>query len=136
MEQSIPIICPYCGVGCNLELKLDENGAPQKCKAGGRNPDLNGKYACVKGFAVSDLYNHPDRLTRPLLRSNGQLAEASWDQAISTAADKLQAIIQTHGAESVGMLASSKILNEEAYLSQKFQRAVIGNNHVDNCARL
>ena len=67
---------------------------------------------------------------------NGQLAEAGWDEAVSTAADKLQAIIRDHGAESIGMLASSKMLNEEVYLSQKFQRAVIGNNHVDNCARL
>ncbi len=136
MEQSIPIICPYCGVGCNLEVALDEDGAPKKCSATGRNPDLNGKYACVKGFAVPDLYKHPDRLTRPLLRKNGQLAEAGWDEAVSTAADKLQAIIRDHGSESIGMLASSKMLNEEVYLAQKFQRAVIGNNHVDNCARL
>ena len=136
MEQSIPIICPYCGVGCNLELILDEAGAPKKCSAKGRNPDLNGKYACVKGFAVADLYNHPDRLSQPLLRQNGQLAHTSYDQAVNTATNKLRAIIQTHGAESVGMLVSGKILNEEAYLSQKFQRAVIGNNNVDNCARL
>ena len=46
------------------------------------------------------------------------------------------AVIKQHGPESVGMLSSSKILNEEAYLCQKFQRSVIGNNHVDNCARL
>ncbi len=136
MEQSIPIICPYCGVGCNLELALDETGVPKKCSAGGRNPELNGKYACVKGFAVTDLYNHPERLNRPQLRQNGQLIEAGWDEAVSTAADKLQDIIRIHGAESIGMMVSSKISNEEVYLGQKFQRTVIGNNHVDNCARL
>lgn len=136
MEQSIPIICPYCGVGCNLELELNADGVPKKCGATGRNPDLNGRYACVKGFAVTDLYNHPDRLTQPLLRENGRLVNTDWERAISTASDKLQAIVKTYGADSIGMLVSGKITNEEVYLSQKFQRVVIGNNHVDNCARL
>ena len=66
MALSIPIVCPYCGVGCNLELTLDENGRPVKCGAIGRNPELNGKYACVKGFSVHELINHAERLTIPI----------------------------------------------------------------------
>jgi len=136
MPSSIPIVCPYCGVGCNLELALDENGRPVKCSATGRNPELNAKYACVKGFTVHELLNHPERLSQPYIRKVDKLELVSWEEAIAAASGGLMATIKKYGPESVGMLCSGKILNEEAYLSQKFQRAVIGNNHVDNCARL
>jgi formate dehydrogenase alpha subunit len=136
MTSSIPIVCPYCGVGCNLELALDENGRPVKTSATGRNTELNARYACVKGFTVHELLNHPERLTQPYIRKADKLELVSWEQAIDAAARALKVTIDKYGPESVGMLCSGKILNEEAYLSQKFQRAVIGNNHIDNCARL
>ena len=136
MASSIPVICPYCGVGCNLELALDENGRPAKSSATGRNPELNAKYACVKGFTVYELLNHPERLTQPYIRKVDKLELVSWEDAIGAASRALKATIDKHGPESVGLLCSGKILNEEAYLSQKFQRAIIGNNHIDNCARL
>jgi formate dehydrogenase alpha subunit len=136
MTTSIPIVCPYCGVGCNLDLMLDENGRPAKCRATGRNPDLNGRYACVKGNTVHELLRHEERLTQPYIRKADQLELVSWDEAIQYASRRLEEIAAKHGPESIGLLCSGKILNEEAYLSQKFQRAVIGNNHIDNCARL
>jgi len=136
MAVSIPIVCPYCGVGCNLDLALDGNGRPVKCRAAGRNPELNAKYACVKGFTVHELLNHPERLTQPYIRKVDKLELVSWEKAIAAASRGLMVTIQKYGPQSVGMLCSGKILNEEAYLAQKFQRAVIGNNHVDNCARL
>ena len=136
MAASIPIVCPYCGVGCNLDLALDETGRPIKCRATGRNPELNGKYACVKGFTVHELICHEERLTQPYIRQADQLELVSWGEAIQFTSRRLKEISSKYGTESIGMLCSGKILNEEAYLSQKFQRAVIGNNHVDNCARL
>jgi len=136
MPSSIPIVCPYCGVGCNLELALDENGRPAKTGAAGRNSELNARYACVKGFTVHELLNHPERLSQPYIRKADKLELVSWQQAIAAASRALMVTIDKYGPESVGMLCSGKILNEEAYLSQKFQRAVIGNNHIDNCARL
>jgi len=136
MAAPIPIVCPYCGVGCNLELALDENGRPIKSSATGRNAELNAKYACVKGFTVHELLNHPERLTQPYIRKADKLELVSWESAIAAASRALMVTINKYGPESVGLLCSGKILNEEAYLSQKFQRAVIGNNHIDNCARL
>ena len=136
MTISNPIICPYCGVGCNLEMKLDENGRPVKTGATGKNLELNAKYACVKGLTVHELLNHPERLTQPYIRKADKLELVSWEEAIVTASQGLKDIIEKYGPQSVGMLCSGKILNEEAYLSQKFQRAVIGNNNIDNCARL
>ena len=136
MSDSIPIICPYCGVGCNLELQLDEKGIPVKSSASGRNKTLNDKYLCVKGFSIHELVTSEERLTHPLIRNGGGLEKASWDKAISEASERLKEIIAKYGRSSVGMLSSGKILNEEIYLSQKFQRVVIGNNNIDNCARL
>jgi len=136
MASIIPIVCPYCGVGCNLDVSLDEAGRPAKSGATGRNPDLNAKYACVKGFTVHELLNHPERLTQPYIRKADQLVLVSWDEAIQFATRRLKQVSVKFGPESIGMLCSGKILNEEAYLSQKFQRAIIGNNHIDNCARL
>ena len=126
MPSSIPIVCPYCGVGCNLELSLDANGRPVKCGATGRNPELNAKYACVKGFRVHELLNHPERLTQPYIRKADKLELVTWEEAINYASRRLKKISSKYGPESIGMLCSGKILNEEAYLSQKFQRAVIG----------
>ena len=136
MTSTIPIVCPYCGVGCNLDLALDENGRPVKSSAVGRNPELNAKYACVKGFTVHELIRHEERLTQPYIRQADKLELVSWNEAFQIASHRLKEISSKYGPESIGMLCSGKILNEEAYLSQKFQRAVIGNNHVDNCARL
>ena len=136
MSSSIPIVCPYCGVGCNLELSLDENGRPVKSSASGRNAELNARYLCVKGFTVHELINHEERLKQPYIRKADKLELVSWDDAIQFASQRLTEISNKFGAESIGMLCSGKILNEEDYLCQKFQRAVIGNNHVDNCARL
>lgn len=136
MSHSIPIICSYCGVGCNLELQLDDKGVPVKSSASGRNKTVNDKYLCVKGFAVHELVTSKERLTHPLVRKGGKLVKASWDEAIGKAAEGLKQVIKKYGRRRVGMLSSSKILNEEIYLSQKFQRAVIGNNNIDNCARL
>jgi formate dehydrogenase alpha subunit len=136
MTSAIPIVCPYCGVGCNIELNLDQNGRPFESRASGRNPELNGRYLCVKGFTVHELLNHPERLKTPLLRKADQMVPVSWEAALDAASRGLKAVIAKHGPESIGLLCSGKILNEEAYLSQKFQRTVIGNNHIDNCARL
>lgn len=136
MGKSIPIVCPYCGVGCNLELVLNEKGMPVKSSCSGRNAELNGRYICVKGFSIPEILTSGERLVSPLIRKGGKLQKASWEEAVGQAAGGLKTIIDKYGPASVGMLCSGKILNEEAYLCQKFQRAVIGNNHIDNCARL
>ena len=83
MAGSAPIVRPCCGVGCNLDLTLDENSRPVKCGAMGHNPELNAKYDWVKGFTVHELLNHPERLTQPTIRKVDKLkhfntGEMSW----------------------------------------------------------
>jgi predicted molibdopterin-dependent oxidoreductase YjgC len=76
------------------------------------------------------------RLKSPLIKTGGKFRKASWEQAIRVTGDRLKDTIEKHGADSVGVLVSAKITNEENYLAQKFARAVIGTNNVDHCARL
>jgi formate dehydrogenase alpha subunit len=135
-QGKVPVVCSYCGVGCNLEFTLDENGAPVKSKASGRNKEVNDKYLCIKGFSLHQFITSRERLLRPQVRTAEGMREVTWEEAIRFAALRLKEIIDQHGRDSIAMLCGGKILNEEAFLCQKFQRTVIGNNHVDNCARL
>ena len=75
------------------------------------------------------------RLTEPLLRKNGVLAPATWEEALAAAARGFRAAIESHGPQSFGMFSCSKATNEVNYLAQKFTRSVIGSNNIDSCNR-
>ncbi|MCL1830471.1 MAG: formate dehydrogenase subunit alpha [Oscillospiraceae bacterium] len=125
--------CAYCGVGCQLELLVKDN------KVVGVEPTLlavNNGLLCVKGKFAFDFINSKDRLTQPLIRKNGSLVEADWEEAYALIVEKLNQVKSKDGADSIGVLASARITNEENYLIQKFARAVIGTNNIDHCARL
>jgi predicted molibdopterin-dependent oxidoreductase YjgC len=91
---------------------------------------------CIKGWNLHEYVNSFMRLKSPLVKMNGRFHKVSWDRAIQFTADKFKAVIEKHGPDSVGVLVSAKITNEENFLAQKFARAVIGTNNVDHCARL
>jgi predicted molibdopterin-dependent oxidoreductase YjgC len=99
------------------------------------NPINEGKL-CVKGWNIHEFVQHPDRITKPLIRKNGALAEASWDEALDYTVSRLKEIKEAHGSDSIAFLASAKVTNEENYLIMKFARAAVGTNNVDHCARL
>jgi len=130
----IPSICSYCGCGCGVLFQVLDGRLtgtlPMKT-----HPVNQGKL-CIKGWNLHEHVISDKRLTSPMVKKDGQLQESSWDEAIRTTADRLQAIIKDHGPDSVGVLVSAKITNEENYLAQKFARAVVGTNNVDHCARL
>jgi predicted molibdopterin-dependent oxidoreductase YjgC len=90
---------------------------------------------CVKGRFGYEHIHHKDRITTPLIRKNGKLEEASWDEAISLIAEKFTEIKKKHGPDSLGFLSSSRCTNEENYIFQKLAR-MMGTNNVDNCARV
>ena len=75
------------------------------------------------------------RLTRPMVRENGALRDATWDEALDRAAGGLADIVGAHGPWSFGMFSCSKATNEVNYLAQKFARGVIGSNNIDSCNR-
>ncbi len=130
----VPSVCSYCGCGCGVLFQVMDGQVvdtlPMKT-----HPVNEGKL-CIKGWNLHEHVISEKRLTTPLLKKDGQFQEATWDEAIQTVAGRLKEIINAHGPDSVAVLASAKITNEENYLVQKFARAVIGTNNVDHCARL
>ncbi len=75
------------------------------------------------------------RLATPLVREDGVLRPASWEEAIRRAADGFQAVRSEHGPMALGMFSCSKATNETNYLAQKFARTALGTNNIDSCNR-
>ncbi|MBV7314730.1 formate dehydrogenase subunit alpha [Shewanella sp. NIFS-20-20] len=134
--DTVSTICTYCGVGCRLNMHVDRANNTIKHVVGDSESQVNEGMLCVKGRFGFDFIGSEQRLTTPLIRRNGQLEPASWEQAISLIAKRFSDIKAVHGAKSIAALSSAKATNEENYLLQKFVRAVLGSNNIDHCARL
>ena len=126
--------CTYCGVGCQLDLHV-QNGKVVKV-TGAENVLPNHGSLCVKGRFGFDFIHSPERLKAPLIKENGQFREATWDEALDRVAEKLGNIKETHGSDTIGVLTSARVTNEENYIANKFARAVLKTNNIDHCARL
>ncbi len=131
--EKVRTTCPFCGVGCNFDLNVHQG----KVIGVTSNPDspANGRDLCVKGRFGVNYVHHPQRLTQPLIKKNGEFVESSWDEALDLVASKLGAIKGKYGSDSIAALSSARCTNEENYLMQKFMRAGVGTNNVDHCAR-
>jgi len=130
----VPSVCSYCGTGCGVLFEV-VNGKIKKTLPMKSHPVNQGKL-CIKGWNLHEHVNSFMRLKSPLVRENGRLQKATWNEAIQITAEKLKKISDIYGPDSIGVLVSAKATNEENYLAQKFTRAVIGTNNVDHCARL
>ena len=130
--RKVATICPYCGCGCNLTLHAHKN---EVIRTSSPKDSINEGWLCVKGKFGLSFINSPDRLKTPLVRKNGVLVEASWEEAFTYTADRLKQIRDTRGPDAIGGLSSARCTNEENYLFQKFLRAAVGTNNVDHCAR-
>ena len=143
-DREVASICPFCGVGCQISLKIKDDKV--KFVEGINGPANEGRL-CVKGRFGFDYIHHPHRLTTPLIRradapakglnvdpGNWQthFREATWDEALDAAAKGLRDI----GGKGVAGFGSAKCTNEEAYLFQKLIRQGFGHNNVDHCTRL
>ena len=130
-ERQVVTTCPYCGVGCQLELQLKGDRIIEVLPK--QENSVNRGQACVKGrFGIAEFVHHPERLTTPLVKRNGNLEEASWDEALDLVASKLASCQK----EEVAVISSAKCTNEDNYAAQKFTRVVFGHNNIDHCARL
>ncbi len=132
--KKVQTTCPYCGVGCTLELSVRDGRIIRSTAPEGVG--ANQGSLCVKGRFGLEFVNHPDRLRTPLIRKKGELAEATWDEALDLVAEKLKETKEMHGPDAIGFFSSAKATNEENYVLQKFARAVVGTNNVDHCAHL
>jgi len=145
--RKVRTTCPYCGVGCNMDLNVSD-GQIVRATSTPEAP-VNGMALCVKGRFGYDFVHHDDRLKKPQVRRYlleggekgkgdnwDELVEVDWDAALDISARRLREIRDTHGPDSIGVLTSAKCLNEDNYLMNKFARQVIGTNNIDHCARL
>ncbi|MGA2380632.1 MAG: formate dehydrogenase subunit alpha [Spirochaetia bacterium] len=127
--------CPYCGVGCQIELVVQDGRILRADGAEGLLP--NDGRLCVKGRFGYDFVHAPDRLRLPLVRGeDGSFHETSWDEALERAAAGLRGVKQRHGSDALAGYSSAKCTNEENYLFQKLVRVTFGTNNVDYCTRL
>jgi len=133
-HELIRTICPYCGTGCGLLLKVTDGTVVATYPD--RNHPVGKGHLCVKGWSAHEFVHHPDRLTTPLVRKGDGFQEISWDEAITFAAEKLQEVAAKYGGDAIGGFSSAKCTNEENYLFQKLIRAGFKTNNVDHCARL
>lgn len=147
-DSEVQSICPFCGVGCQVSLKVKDNKV--RFVEGVKGPANEGRL-CVKGRFGFDYIHHDHRLTKPLIRRDDAPAkglnvepdnwqaffrEATWDEALQHAAHGLAGLRDRDGGASVAGLGSAKCTNEEAYLFQKLIRQGFGHNNVDHCTRL
>jgi predicted molibdopterin-dependent oxidoreductase YjgC len=131
--QKVRTTCPYCGVGCQLWLHV-KDGRIVKV-TGVEDAAPNQGRLCVKGRFGYDFIYSPERLTMPLIKTNGEFREASWDEALDLVANKLKETIAKHGPDAIAGVSCARSLNEDSYQMQKLFRAVIGTNNIDHCAR-
>lgn len=133
--QKVRTTCSFCGVGCQMDLFVQDN---KIVKISGADTDLapNNGSLCVKGRFGYEFVASPERLTTPLIKKDGKLVEASWDEALDLVAQKLSAIKDKFGPDSLGVLTSARVTNEDNYIANKFTRAVLKTNNIDHCARL
>jgi predicted molibdopterin-dependent oxidoreductase YjgC len=126
-------ICPYCGVGCSVDILSKDQTIV------GVQPAMDGPAnlgaLCVKGQFAWDWVQHPDRLKKPLVRKDGTLVEASWDEALDRAAKGFLEVKRKHGRQAVYAVASGRAPHESAYSVQKWIRVGFQTNQVDNCSR-
>jgi len=124
-------ICCYCGVGCSLAVG-SVDGRIVEVNPSHHEKTVNCSTLCVRGHFAHDFLNVPERLRVPLIRKNGELTPAAWEEALRVVAEGLVSIRKESGPQSIGFLGSSKCSNEENYLFQKMARVNLGTNHVDN----
>ncbi len=134
IDKKVDSTCPYCGVGCRIELWAKNGKLVRSDGVDGVSP--NDGRLCIKGRFGYDFVHSPERLTKPLIRKNGKLEEASWDEALSLIADRFNRIRQQHGPDALAGYSSAKCTNEDNYIFQKFIRIAFGTNNVDYCTRL
>lgn len=131
--KKVRTTCSYCGVGCQMDLLVKNNKVVGVQPA---NIIPNDGLLCVKGKFAFNFIDHPDRLKTPLIRKNGSLVEATWEEAYDLITSKMKKAKEDFGSDSLAGLSSARCTNEENYLFQKLFRAVIGTNNIDHCARL
>jgi ferredoxin-nitrate reductase len=142
-DRALPVygqsICPYCGVGCRLEVEGESQGHAAALRVRGvADAPANLGRICAKGALLGETVATPDRLTQPMLRATRfePFRPAHWDVVIGRVARRLQQIIAAHGPDAVGFYGSGQLDTESAYLACKLFKGCLHTNNTDSNSRL
>jgi nitrate reductase NapA len=132
-DEWVKSVCRYCGTGCGLYIGV-KNG--KVVAVFGDKDNHNAGFLCVKGALLPQIMFAPDRLQHPLIRKNGKLEHATWDEAMDLVTNRFRETIQKFGSDSVGFYGSGQGLTEETYVANKLFKAGIRTNNVEGNPRL
>jgi NADH-quinone oxidoreductase chain G len=128
--QKVASVCPFCGTGCSVELQVKKD---RICRVSADPAQgINQGNLCARGRFGFQFIDHEQRLRTPLIRRDGKLTPAGWDETLDFVADKLQAIKKEHGAAAIAGIGSERLPNEDNYLFQKFFKESLGSSRIDN----
>ncbi|CAG0961435.1 partial formate dehydrogenase (NADP+) alpha subunit, partial [Anaerolineae bacterium] len=145
-ERITATTCPFCGVGCRLDLHITGDQITHATTP--YNHIVSRGNLCVKGRFGWDFIYHPNRVLKPLIRKEPQRPghrtqanredrrEATWDEALELVTERFAATVKNFGADATAVFCCAKATNEDNYVLQKMFRAVIGTNNIDHCTRL
>ncbi len=133
-ESSATTTCGYCGVGCRLETHT-RSGRVVSISPAADGPANRG-HTCLKGRFAHQFSRSRERLSTPLIREDGRLRAATWDEALARIAEELGRVKAAHGPDAIAGLASSRATNEDCWAMQRLMRAAVGTNNIDNCSRV
>ncbi len=128
--KRVDTICTFCGVGCNMQIHVEEGSGRIKRIMADSEKGVNGQQLCARGFFGYEFVQEEDRLTEPLVRKNGELVPTTWREAFGIVAERLSGY---HGSQFAG-IAGAHNTNEENYLFGKLVRGVMGSNNLDHDA--
>src|SRR5216683_7916112 len=132
--KHVGTICTHCGDGCKTTLGVRRADTGMEIVRGDNRDKsgTNGDFLCIKGRYAFDFANHEERLTQPLIRQNGKLTPATWEEAFALIGKKFAEIRDRDGGARIGVIGSTRTTNEEDYLLSKFARVVLKTNNVDH----
>ena len=132
--KHVGTVCTHCGDGCKTTLGVRRSDTGMEIVRGDNRDKsgTNGDFLCIKGRYAFDFASHEERLTRPLIRKEGKLTPATWEEAFEVVGKKLAEIRNRDGGTSIGVIGSNRTTNEESYLLSKFARTVLKTNNVDH----
>jgi NADH-quinone oxidoreductase chain G len=134
IEGEVKTVCSYCGVGCSMMLQVRDNAVMRTVPKEGLG--VNNGVLCSRGRFGYEYVGSAERLDTPLVRKNGRLEPATWDEALKTVSRRLRDIKEKEGGEAIAGIASGRCTSEDNYVFQKLMRAGLGTNNIDSTARM
>jgi ferredoxin-nitrate reductase len=146
MSSITKTLCPYCGVGCGLEVVNLDRPSDRECISplvdlvkvrGDRDHPSSQGMICVKGATIAESI-HKDRLIHPMMRSSldREFTRVSWEEALTAISDRMKAVIETQGVDALCMYGSGQFQTEDYYIAQKLFKGCLGTNNFDANSRL